>query len=45
MREISLGHHTKEDEMGRACSTHGCERKTRRVLEERHERNMVLGRS
>jgi hypothetical protein len=40
-----LGHHTKEDEMVRACSTHGCRRKTLRELEERHSIHMVLGRS
>jgi len=36
-----LGHHTEEDETGRACSTHGCRRKTQRVIEGRHERNIV----
>jgi len=40
-----LGHHTEEDDMGRACSAHGCRRKTRRVLGKRHERSMVLGRT
>jgi hypothetical protein len=38
-----LGHHIKEDEMGRACSTHGCRRKMLRELEERHSIHMVLG--
>jgi hypothetical protein len=43
--DFYFGQHTKEDEMGRACSKQGCRRKTQGVLEGRHERNMVLGRS